>query len=264
MFVVLSKILPLFVYPLGLITILLLLAVLLKRQPRRQNVVLLMALLLIFVTGNSWVPQVLARSLERQYMPLKAVPHAQAIVVLGGSTETPVSPRSMVEVNGAADRLIYAARLYHQGSAPVILVSGGSINWLDSRTISAAEEMVVVLGWLGVPEEDIWLQTESRNTYEDALYSTQILVEQDVEHILLVTSAMHMPRSVALFEKQGLEITPAPTDYSLTDADWENLTSPNLGTQIIHLLPNIGNVGTTTAVLKEYLGMLVYRLRGWM
>lgn len=264
MFVYLSKILPQFVYPFGLTFILLVLALIFHRRPRWQNGLIIAVLVIIFITGNTWVANGLMRSLEWQYLPLQNIPQAEVIVVLGGGTDAPQFPRSTVELNGAADRIFYAANLYHQDKAEHILLSGGSITWLDSRISTSAEEMASVISLLGVPDDAIWLQTESRNTHEDALYSDQILKTKGVKRIILITSAAHMPRSVALFKHLGLEVIPAPTDYAITQAGWDNLTQPNIAVQFLNLFPNINNMGVTTSVVKEYLGMLVYRLQGWM
>jgi uncharacterized SAM-binding protein YcdF (DUF218 family) len=264
MFVMLSKILPLFVYPLGMVFWLLILAVLFRQRQRFQTNCLLAALAIILISGNSWVSLSLARALEWQYLPPETIPHVDAIVVLGGGTDPLIYPRSNVEINGAGDRMLYAARLYHAGYAPHILLSGGRISWLDGRQESSAEEMADMMLLFGVPEEALWLQSESRNTYEDAFYSTEILEEKGIDQILLVTSAQHMPRSIALFQKQGLEVIPMPTDFGVTQAGWDQLTQPNLAAQILNLFPSIGNMGTTSGVMKEYIGMFIYRLRGWL
>ena len=70
-----------------------------------------------------------------------------------------------------------------------------------------------------------------------------------------------MPRAVKLFEDQGFEVIPAPTDYDLTEEDWQSLTHANLLTQIYNLLPSASNLSSTTSSLKEYLGMFVNTLR---
>jgi uncharacterized SAM-binding protein YcdF (DUF218 family) len=190
------------------------------------------------------------------------MPSAQAIVVLGGGTESPETPRPITEVNGAGDRVLYAAWLYQQGKAPVILASGGSLDWELHQTTSA-QNMEALLKLIGVPAEAIWTQPESRNTYEDALYSARLLKEEGIRRILLVTSASHMPRSVRLFQAQGLEVVPAPVDFHVTDADWKQLASPDLRVQILGLVPSADSLGLTTRMLKEYLGMLVYDLQGY-
>ncbi len=73
-----------------------------------------------------------------------------------------------------------------------------------------------------------------------------------------------MPRSVALFEKQGFEVIPAPADFSVTQEGWEQLKSGGLGSQLYSLLPSAESLSLTTRMLKEYVGMLIYRLSGWM
>lgn len=262
MFVFLSKLLPPFIYPLGLACLLILLALLLQRRAGWQQAVLILALLVLWAGGSRWVAMGLARSLERRYLPPTPLPAAEAIVLLGGGTASADYPRPITEVNGAGDRVLYAAWLYQQGKAPMILVSGGLLDWTPLHT-TPAEDMTALLGMMGVPPEAVWQQDGSRNTYEDALFSAKILREKGIRHILLVTSAWHMPRSVRLFQAQGLDVTPAPTDFNVTDADWESLTSSDVRLQILGLLPSAENLGLTSRMLKEYLGMLVYDFQGY-
>jgi uncharacterized SAM-binding protein YcdF (DUF218 family) len=264
MFIFLSKFLPLFVYPLGLIFLLILLGIFLRRRPRLQVMLLVAALLILMIGSNRWASYALAQSLEWQYLPLNPVPNADAIVVLGGGTESEQFPRPAVEVNSAGDRVLYAARLYKEGKAPVILLSGGNISWLSGRSMTPAAEMASLLKLMDIPGEAVWLQPKSQNTYEDALYSSQILKEKGIKRVLLVTSAMHMPRSVALFQHQGIEVIPAPTDYTVTEAGLENATSLNLETFLVNLMPNTSSLSLTTNVLKEYIGIFTYRLKGWL
>lgn len=264
MFVFLSKFLPNFVYPAGLAFLLILLALLLRRSKRLQTAVLILTALLIFVSGNRWVAYSLARSLEWRYLPLDPVPTAEVIVVLGGGTESEQYPRPVVETNSAGDRILYAGKLYKDGKAGRLLLSGGNITWLNGRTTTPAEEMARVLDLMDIPREDMWLQTKSQNTYEDALYSSQVLKEKGVQRVLLVTSAQHMPRSIALFQHQGIDVIPAPVDYTITQANWDNLFSFDLQTTLVNLAPNTSSMSLTSSVLKEYIGMWVYRMRGWM
>jgi uncharacterized SAM-binding protein YcdF (DUF218 family) len=264
MFVFLSKFLPPFVYPGGMIFLLVLLALLLRRHRRLQTAALVFLLTLVLVTGNRWVAFSLARSLEWRYLPLDPVPAAEAIVVLGGGTESEQYPRPLVEVNSAGDRVLYAGQLYKDGKAPVLLLSGGNIAWLSGRTTTPAEEMARILEMMQISRENMLLQTQSRNTYEDALYKSQLLKEQGIERVLLVTSAQHMERSVLLFQHQGIQVIPAPVDYTVTQANWTNLFSLDPQTTLVNLIPNVGSMSLTSGVLKEYLGIWVYRLRGWL
>jgi len=264
MFVFLSKFLPLLVYPLGLACVLILVALIFSNSRVVRNLCMWGALIILFVGGNRWVSNSLARSLEEKIMPVLPVPQADMIVVLGGGTESYGPPRAAVELNGAGDRVLYAARLYRDGVAPRILLSGGNITWLDNRPSTPAEEMKEVLIFLGVPESALVLQTQSQNTREDALFSSQMLKDEGINRIILVTSAMHMPRSKALFEKLRIEVIPAPADYSVPDYVWQDLWHGDFPAQVINLLPGVGSLSQTTAALKEYLGYWMYQLQGWI
>jgi len=265
MFIFLSKLLPLLVYPLGLSCMIFLAAILVYRYKKIAQGLLIAALLLLFLSSNRLVSYSLARSLERQYPPLENIPQTDVIVVLGGGTAHAGYPRLHVEVDGAGDRVIYAARLYKDGKAEHLLLTGGVITWMDLNERSTpAAEMADLLDLLGVPAEAVWLEDKSQNTYENAVYSAAILEEKGINRILLVTSAMHMPRSAALFRAQGLEVIPAPADYTFTDDDWQQLLNGSLENKLISLLPNASSLSLTTNVLKEYIGIVVYRLRGWM
>jgi uncharacterized SAM-binding protein YcdF (DUF218 family) len=143
-------------------------------------------------------------------------------------------------------------------------VSGGNVEFARERGSTPAEEMTELLLLLGVPESAIWQQPGSQNTYEDALYSAEILAENGIDEVILVTSALHMPRSKALFEKQEITVIPAPTDFTVTEQNWSSTFDPLLGEFLIHLMPNASALNLTTNVLKEYIGMVVYSLRGWI
>jgi uncharacterized SAM-binding protein YcdF (DUF218 family) len=223
-----------------------------------------MALVVLWIGGIEPVSVALVRSLEWQYFPPEVLPSAEMIIVLGGGTASPDYPRGFVELGAAADRVLYAGWLYHQGAASKVLLTGGYIPWMGDLEGSPAENMSVILGLLGVPQEALLLETESMNTYENALFSKEILDREGVNRIILVTSAQHMPRSVAIFKKLNVEIFPAPVDYTVTEMDWERLWEPRLTTQIFNFLPTVGNLSATTNAIKEYLGMMVYKWKGWI
>jgi uncharacterized SAM-binding protein YcdF (DUF218 family) len=263
MFIYLSKFIPPFIYPLGLACLLILAGLLLYRHLHWQRASLILALAMLLVGGNHWVANGLMRSLEWRYLPPKDIPPAQVIVVLGGGTLSATYPRPTVEVNAAGDRILYAAWLYHHGKAPYLLLSGGSIDWLSDQP-SPADDMATLLEQLGVPRWAMWLETQSRNTYENALYSQKILQAKGIQRVILVTSAWHMPRSVGVFEHVGLQVIPAPTDFTVT-SEQNPVDRPTLVLKtLMDLLPSVENLGNTSKAMKEYLGILVYHLRGWL
>ncbi|MFZ5810356.1 MAG: YdcF family protein [Chloroflexota bacterium] len=261
MFVILSKILPPFIYPVGLTCLALGFALLLYRHPRISRALVLFSLVLLWLAGNRLFSYQLTRSLEWQYLPMNEYPPCDVIVVLGGGTLSANSPRSMPEVNGAGDRLFYAAKLFQEGKADKVLLSGGVIDWYTPDE-GPAHDMAILIELLGVPQSALILENESRNTYENAQKSWEILAPQGKKRILLVTSALHMPRSVKVFTAQGFEVVPAPTDFTVTQAGWQKMITLNPMNIILNLIPSAENLALTTRSLKEYIGMQAYNLLG--
>jgi uncharacterized SAM-binding protein YcdF (DUF218 family) len=259
MFLFLSKLLPLLLYPIGLTLVLLVIAgIILKRRPRSAQRLILLAGLILWVSSSDLASSALVKSLERQNLPA-AIPNAAAIVVLGGATHSQMPPRSGVEVNEAGDRVLYAAQLYRQGKAPKVILTGGRIAWHDGGRSESAD-MAQLLEPMGVPQSAILEDPDALNTRENAVNVQKILQQQGIQDFLLITSAIHMPRSLMIFRKLGMTPTPAPTDFLKTDVDLGRSTAEG---KLLSLLPDAGNLEHTTQALKEYLGMLIYRLKGW-
>ena len=263
MFLFLSKLLPLFIYPLGLSCLLLLVALwFCYRRSRWTFVPVLLALIVLMTASNVGVSNSLITSLEREYLPSKNVPQAEAIVVLGGATRNNESPRILPDMSERGDRLLYAVKLYKDGAAPLILLTGGRIQWFKGES-SEAESMAAIMEIMGVPRNAILLESRSLNTYENAVYTKEILDRRNIERVLLVTSAAHMPRSLAIFKKQGIDAIPAPADILVSD---RNLVESTFSTQsrILSFFPNTESLDRTTQAIKEYIGTFIYRLRGWL
>ena len=258
----LSKFLPLFLYPAGLITLLLLFALVFWKKRRFSHALLIVALLFLFISGNKYIATAFARTLEWQYPALPENTSADVIVVLGGGTEPAVSPRPMVEVNSAGDRVLYGVKLYQQGVAPALLLSGGDIDFINNSPSTPADDMATLMEMLNVPREAMIIQNASFNTEQDAAFSCRLIREKGFQKVILVTSAFHMPRSVALFEAQGCPVIPAPVDFSITEDSWQKLSHPTIEEFLINLLPSYSHISTVTKVMKEYFGMWYYRLSG--
>ncbi len=263
MFLFLSKLLPLFLYPLGLACVLLVVALVMSwRRPRWVPVPVALALIVLLLASNSWVANGLVRSLEWQQIPAGELPTADAIVVLGGATKSAFPPRPGVDVSEEGDRVLYGAQLYREGKAPLVIASGGRIAWRGGGPSESAD-MAEILKTLGVPTTAILQDPTSLNTYQNAVNVRQIMKERGISRVLLVTSAMHMPRSLRIFQRQGIEAIPAPTDFLVTQQESEEPNSSPQATAL-SLLPDVDRLEKTTRVLKEYIGMVIYRLRGWL
>lgn len=263
MFLFLSKLLPLFLYPLGLACLLMVVALVMWwRRSRWVPLPIVLALLVLLLASNSWVANGLAQSLEWQQLPSQDLPKADAIVVLGGATKPAFPPRPGVDLSEAGDRVLYGAQLYREGKAPLVIASGGRIDWRGGGP-SESGDMAQIMETIGVPSAAILQDSTSLNTYQNAVNVKKIMKERGIRRVLLVTSAMHMPRSLAIFRRQGIDAIPAPTDFLISQQESEEPNSSPQAT-MLSLLPDSDRLDRTTRALKEYLGMVIYRLRGWL
>jgi uncharacterized SAM-binding protein YcdF (DUF218 family) len=263
MFLYLSKLLPLFFYPLGLASISLVVALItLWKRPRTAAAAISLALILLLVCSNGWVSKWLVRSLEWQNTATSQIPKAEAIVVLGGATKSAFWPRPSADLSEQGDRVIYGAQLYRQQKAPILILSGGRVDWHGSGASESAD-MADILRSIGIPSEAIIQEPDSLNTYQNAVNVKKILQSRNIRRVLLITSAMHMPRSLKIFQRQGIEAIPAPTDFLVSQGDMQELgSSPKAA--ILNLLPDSDNLDKFTRALKEYVGSFIYSLRGWL
>lgn len=263
MFLFLSKLLPLFLYPLGLACLLLVVAlVMLWRRSRWVPVPITLALIVLLVASNSWVATGLVKSLEWQQIPKGELPTADAIVILGGGTKPDFPPRPTVDLSEQGDRVLYGGQLYREGKAPLVIASGGRVAWKGGGPSESAD-MAQILTSIGVPASAIVQDPTSLNTYQNAVNVRAILKPRGIRRVLLVTSAMHMPRSLRIFQRQGIEAIPAPTDFLVTQQELDEPTS-SLQAILLNVLPDTDRLENTTRALKEYMGMVIYRLRGWL
>jgi uncharacterized SAM-binding protein YcdF (DUF218 family) len=264
MSLVLSKILPIFLYPLGLTSVLLVVTLfsLWRRRGRftRTSVIsVCLATLVLFSSSSQVVSDILVRSLEQQNIPTGEVPLAGAIVVLGGGTKPMMPPRPWIEVAEAGDRILYGSKLWLERKAPILIVSGGRAEWLGEGGQPESLDMAAIAEVMGVPAQDIVQDSTSLNTYENAVNVRQILQQRGIKKVLLVTSALHMPRSLAIFQKQNIDAIAAPTDFISVNSS----NDKGIGGALVNLLPSAYALKNTTDAIKEYIGILFYKLRGW-
>jgi uncharacterized SAM-binding protein YcdF (DUF218 family) len=228
---------------------------LLARRVRAGRTLVVAGFLLVYVFSVPLVGARLVNSLQLRVPPVRAedAPRADAIVLLGGAVTPPAPPLEWMDLNGAVDRIFHAAHLYRAGKAPWIVVSGGGGPHPDAPQ-KPADVMADVLVELGVPRDALLLERQSRNTWENAVDSRQVLEAHGLRRVLLVTSAVHMPRALAIFRSLGVDAIPAPTDFS-------GGRPPSPG-ELMAWLPSADSLRATSIALKEYLGILVYRASG--
>jgi uncharacterized SAM-binding protein YcdF (DUF218 family) len=249
------KLLPHLLYPTTWVLLLIFSAMVLTvlKRPRGAVAAMLAAAMTLGLFASPLVSSGIWSALERRYppQPVETIEPGDAIALLGGGVELPAPPRLMPDLNDAADRLWFAAKLYHAGKAPVIIVSGGQV-FPQHNLKSEADYHVELLMQLGVPREAILLETRARNTEENALFIADIMRERDWHRVLLTTSAAHMPRAVVLFERMGLETIPAVCD--VRDAALEQ---PG----VLSLLPDADALAASEIAIREWLGLWFYQLK---
>ena len=221
-----------------------------RRRLRSGIALAMMAFFWLWAWSTPVLSLWLRDSIEKQFpeQTIASVPMAQALVVLGGAVEPPSGRASEIDLQSAADRVWYAARLFHAGKAPVLLLSGGSDP--ERHAYSEARAMSILLQDLGVPPQAMVLEEASRNTRQNAALSAMLLKARGINHILLVTSALHMPRALALFKAQGLQVIPAATDF-------EGNRAPPPG--VLGWLPDALALDGSGRAMKEIVGKWV----GW-
>lgn len=253
----LSKLLTLIVMPLGIGGLLILLGALGALMGRRGLGVaaVLVGLAWVWVWALPVASDWLRLSLEARYPPAETsqVPSAGAILVLGGGVRGIAPPRQSPDLGAAADRVWHGAVLFHAGKAPLVVLSGGTLPWRASEG-PEAEAMRAFIRDLGVPEDRVVLEGGSGTTFENARETARMLKERGIERVLLVTSALHMRRAMATFSRAGIEVIPAPTDHEVP------ISNPRT---LLDWLPDATALEGSTRAFKEYLGLWVYRMRGW-
>lgn len=192
--------------------------------------------------------------LEQRYPhePAATLPAAQAIVVLGGNTANG-RPNWFESYNPKITvlRTDTAALLYAAGKAPLLIVSGAALD----GGVSEARMMAAALEREGVPSSAIIQEDHSLTTHQNAVYTAKVLRRHGIQRFLLVTSALHMPRAMASFQKQGLAPIAAPSPPQIVVP-----AEPDVS----FWLPDLRTLNASRSIVKEYLGLLVYWVRGWV
>ncbi|NYT86640.1 YdcF family protein [Pollutimonas harenae] len=186
------------------------------------------------------------------YTEASSAPTAQAIVVLGGHTAN--GRRNWFEPydkETAIARIDKAAALYKAGRAPLIVVSGAALE----GNVSEAQIMAHALEQHSIPRSAIIMESRSFTTHENAIYTAETLKQHHIQHILLVTSALHMPRAMAVFAKQGISAIATPLAPQIVVPD-----DPGFS----FWQPDMRSLTASRSIVKEYVGLLVYWLRGWI
>lgn len=256
-----KKIVSQFLFPLPLGSLLLIVGLALLWSGRRRvlgRVAVTLGTAVLIASSYGVVSGPLLIPLETRYPSYDALVAAGAldlapeyVVVLGGghSTDPRVPATAQLSENSLV-RLVEGIRIQREHPHSVLVLSGGTV----FDPLPEAETMFTVARQLGVDADDVLVEAGSRDTKDQARIIGSIVGE---EPFVLVTSAAHMPRSMALFAKRGLQPIPAPTGHLLKGS-----AEPGAGLHPGDFFPNGRSLRMTETAIYEYLGIAWGWLRG--
>lgn len=224
-----------------------------KRQYRLGRWALLLGMCILFFMSTRPMSELLVYSLECQHqLPSdEALSTLDIVAILGGGMYNPTGFRTYSELSGIAySRLFNGVRTFKRSRAEILALSGGSPPHVVK---SEAEVMGALALELGVPEDRIVTETKSRNTMENGAELAKLLSSAKARRIGLVTSALHMPRSVKVFRRQfpNDTIVPVPMN-SIYSPDWDSLRS---------YIPSSESLAKSNDAIHEWIGMVWYAVR---
>ncbi|MGE0283313.1 MAG: YdcF family protein [Rhizobiaceae bacterium] len=254
MFFVAAKIFWFFAQPLNLAIFLGMAALLALALHRRRSSIFLLSVGVAILALSTWTSfgALIMRPLEERYPRPVALNKVDGVIVLGGGFEASVNlARGGYELSASGDRFVEAAVLARRFPEAKIVITGGqgSLVLNGETDANTAPRMLTALG---VAPERLILEGKSRDTYENAKFTREMVKPGRAETWLLVTSAFHMPRSMGLFRKADFEVTPWPVDYRTTGREGFGFAQDN----------PVGSLEMTQLALREWLGLLAYRLSG--
>lgn len=222
-----------------------------RRHPLFSRRLLLIATVFLAALAISPIGVWVLRPLETQFpAPQIGNQTVDGIIVLGGALDPEGSARAGTPVlNDAAERLTTFVALARAYPKARLVFSGGSGDPIHPL-VREADQAKALFSSLGLAPERVMYERDSRNTYENALYSKKLAQPAAGQNWLLITSAWHMPRAVDCFEKAGWRVIPYPIDYRTTSYDHWAMFQPDQ------------QLDRVTTGLREWIGLISYRLMG--
>jgi len=221
-----------------------------RQYPRSARFILSIILALQYGLTTRPLTQALVQPLETYYRPPTTMPvHQDAMVIfVHFPILQPYAERPTIVGTPNTDLLLCGLVYVRAGSAPKVVLAGGPAGALDPTGVGAAvvQEWAVLLGY---PSDAIITDNQSIATHERARAMKRWIGSDG--KILLLDSAMHLPRSVAAFKKAGFTVTPIPCDYTMSTNSWE----------ILDFVPQAENLKASSAAVHEYVGLLTYWVR---
>lgn len=254
MFFLLSKTIGILAKPLVIILLLLFSAWKIRNKVWKRRLFII-AIASLFVGSNEFISNEVMRLWELPPTPFADIKKTYEVgILLTGVTKSNFSPNDRVYFQRSSDRVTHTLQLYKLGHIKKILISGGSGTLLE-RT-KEADELALVLEMMGVPRQDMIIENQSDNTYQSAV-AVKNMIGNDYrpEDCLLITSGYHMRRSRACFKKAGFETDTFSVDFLSNERNF---------TPDVLLVPKIESLFIWQVLMKEWVGLLAYKIAGYI
>src|SRR6185436_6828582 len=255
MFFVLSKILYFIFSPLNWIIALVLSGLITKKATRKRRLIKSGIVLLILFT-NPFILNFFMHGWEIPSRRIDSIKEPYDVgVVLGGAMRYYNSSMDRVVYGTSVDRFMQCIQLYKEGKIKKILISGGS-GMLLQQQYKEAEHLRKVLVTMNIPDKDILIENRSKNTRENAVFSSKILkTEFPGKKILLITSGYHMRRSLGCFKKAGVN----PDPFSVDEHSGKLQFTPDK-----LIVPDPAILESWDILLHEWIGYASYWFAGYV
>lgn len=255
MFFILSKILNFLTNPLVFVLGFFLLSIFLKKPVWKKRFFWTAFSLLVFFS-NDFICNEVMLAWEIGPTPFAEIKKQYDWgIVLTGVTYNNMQPDDRVYFQHGADRVVHTVELYKRGIIKKIMISGGSGRIIIGSARKEADDLFKAMKLMGVPEEDMVVENESRNTYESAVNVPKLLKQDLPGEYLLITSAFHLRRAMACFRKAGIKVDVFSTDF---------YTHPRYFSPDVILVPNPNSIMTWQKLFKEWAGMAAYKAAGYI
>lgn len=249
MFFVISKLLIFLLSPVNWVLFCVILGLLVKPGKRKKRL-LYTALIVFLVFSNPLLLNLFARKWQPAPAIIPGGKIYSSIILLGGMAGSDSQDEGYF--NSASDRFIQALKIYRQGKAKYLVITGGNGNLLNNK-FKEAPWLAREFNSVGIPDSAIIIEDRSRNTLENAAFTKRIF---DSLHIgppyLLITSAHHMPRALLAFRKEGITADGFPANYLAGKEKYS----------LADLVPDPGVLIKWEVYIKEVAGYLIYKMRG--
>lgn len=256
MFFILSKTVNYLTMPMVFICICFLASFLVRGRKWKKGL-LIAAISMLFFFSNDFIANEMMAAWEPDAIAYSELTKKYELgIVLSGVTIAEQTPDDRVYFQKGADRVVHTVQLYKLGIIKKILVSGGSGRLIEIGE-RESDDIRSAMILMGVPSEDIMVENESRNTHESAIAVKEILNRDQFypTNCILITSAFHMPRSIACFRKVDLDMDTFTTDF---------YTHPRKFYPDTLFIPKAEAMMVWTKLIREWVGYVAYKIAGYV